>query len=60
MTLKIWLATAAATATTTAATITAAATATTTAATITAAASIFLSKYETMEFDVADCELYVS
>ena len=51
MTLKIWLATTAATA---------AATATTTAATITAAASIFLSKYETMEFDVADCELYVS
>ena len=47
MTLKIWLATAAATATTT-------------AATITAVASIFLSKYETMEFDVADCELYVS
>ena len=49
MTLKIWLAT-----------TTAAATATTTAATIIAAASIFLSKYETMEFDVADCELYVS
>ena len=53
MTLKIWLATT--TAATTAATAT-----TTTAATITTAASIFLSKYETMEFDVADCELYVS